>query len=177
MMRLGFALLVFGVGFVYSLSAAAKTTSALDDKLRFSLPPGFSALSSTEIAAKFPPFRPPQFAYGNAERNVTIAVTHSDSNLSNAQFPQFAAFMKKMLQTRMTVDEDEIIEIAGRRWIRLAGVAEAVDQPIHNELLMTSLDERALLINLNCVTRLLPKYARPLRALRDSLRIRDDYRT
>jgi hypothetical protein len=169
--RLAFAFLVLGCGLFYSLAAAAKTTSALGGKLRIQLPAGFTPLSRSEIEAKFPPLRPPQLVYGNAERNVTIAVTHSDSKLAPQQYSQFATYMKLMLQTRMTVQEDEMIDIGGRRWIRLAGTAQAIDQPIHNEMLMTSLDNRALIVNLNCVTRLLPKYKKSLRAVRDSLRL------
>ncbi len=166
-MRLLYLLLLL---FQVTLPLAAEPVSACGGALTFTLPKEFTPLSAEEIGLKFPPIRPPQLAYGNASRSVTIAINHTDSKLRPGQLVEFGSFMKKAVGVRMTVTEDQIVNIGETRWIRLVGVAKAIDQPIHNEMLITSLQDRALMINLNSTVQDYPKYEKALEALKLSLK-------
>lgn len=140
--------------------------------LELQLPPDFYKMSKEEIANKFPPVRPPQAAFANNRRvTVTVAINHTQSKLSPAQLGEFGAFMKKTVGAMGELEKDETVTINGNSWYRLVLKTEAADQPIRNEMLMTSADGRALLINLNSTVKDYPAYQKQLDAIRNSLKI------
>ncbi len=154
------------------LLTLASAESAFGGKLKFDLPTGFRPMSAKEIEQKFPATNPPQVAYANSSKTCTMAMTHSNSKLEPAQLPEFKSFMEGTLKQRQDLEWEasELVTIGGKQWMRFVFVSQAVDQKIRNEILGTSFQGRALLVNLNCTVKDYPTYKKGLDKLRDSLR-------
>ncbi|GMU51835.1 MAG: hypothetical protein AMXMBFR33_09810 [Candidatus Xenobia bacterium] len=155
---------------LFTLAAA---DSAFGGKLKFDLPNGFRAMTASEIGQKFPTTNPPQVAYANPSMSCTVALTHSASKLEPAKLPEFKSFLESNLRQRPDLEweSSELVSIGGRKWLRFVFVSAAVDQKIRNEMLGTSFEGRALLINLNCTVKDYPSYKARLDKLRESFRI------
>ena len=148
--------------------------SLYDGELKFSLPDKFTTMSKEIFAAKFPGPNAPQHVYSDKNGTTSVAFSHSQSKLSDDKLEEFQAFMVSMLpkmkQGLRWVKKD-IVKIAGRRWVRLEFTTPAVDCTIHNEILITPMQGRALLVNLNCVQDSLSRVQRQLDSIKNSLRV------
>ncbi|MBI3926565.1 MAG: hypothetical protein HY319_13575 [Armatimonadetes bacterium] len=156
-----------------SIPAAADTVELFRAKLSWSPPPGFSVLSADEIAAKFPRQNAPQHVYGNANRSVTVAFTHSSSAVTEAQLPELQAFLAASLGSKAErwIGKD-MLTLNGRRWFRLCFVSQALDTTVRNEILGASLEGRALLVNFNATEKDYETFQKALERSKASLTIR-----
>ncbi len=102
-----------------------------------------------------------------------MALTHSSSKLEPTQITEFKAAMENALKQRSDLEWEtsEILTIGGRKWMHFVFTSQAVDQKIRNEMLGTSMEGRALLVNLNWHSQRLPKYKDALARLRGSLKL------
>ena len=123
-------------------------------QISFVLPDGFTAMSSEEINLKFPGSMPPQFAYGNDRRNVSIGVSLSDIDLAPEQLPEVRQFLESFLEESVPgfdwVSRD-YENIGGSRWIKLEFISQALDTQVHNDLYITSFKGKLLGFNFNSV--------------------------
>ncbi|MCU0552673.1 MAG: hypothetical protein MUC48_25365 [Leptolyngbya sp. Prado105] len=135
-----------------SPESAGKVTLA-DGRISFTLPAGFTPLTQEEIALKFPRTgNPPSHAYGNAERNVTIAVTFSQAKLTPAQLPELKAALRPQISKAVPNLEwikDEIIPVNNTQWVHYEFVSQAIDTKVHNDAYFTSFDGRMMGFNFN----------------------------
>ena len=148
--------------------------SLYDGELKFSVPDKFGAMSKDMMDSKFPGPNPPQHVYSDKNGATSVAFTHSKSKLSDDKLEEFQAFMASMLpkmKPGLRWVKKDIIKIAGRRWVSLEFTTPAVDCTIHNEILITPMQGRALLVNLNCVQDSLSRVQPQLDSVRNSLRI------
>lgn len=153
----------------------ARPIQLLEGRLGLDVPSGFVELTQEEIALKFRSARPPQLAYANNRENmtVTIAITVSNTHVKPGELSQFGQTMVKVLGNAGTVEEHGVVDIGGRSWYRIVLASQAVDQPVRNEMLLTPMGAKVLMLNLNSTNEEYPKYKRALQKTHDSLKLQD----
>ncbi len=144
----------------------------VDNQISFVPPQGFTAMSAAEISTKFPGSVPPQHAYGNVPRSVSIGVNFSDIDLAPEQLPEVRQFLESFLEESVPgfkwVARD-YETMGGSRWIKLEFISQAMDTQVHNDLYITSFQGKLLGFNFNS-TLAMEKRMRPsLQASRDSI--------
>jgi hypothetical protein len=159
-----------------STSAWSETPVSLyDGKLKFDAPAEFRPMAPELIAVKFPRGSGPQHVYSDAKTTATsIAFTHSLGKLTDERLEEFREALVSMLSASkpgIIWIKKEIVVIQGRRWARLECTTPGADSVIHNEILVTPLDGRVLLVNLNTLNSLLPSAGSKLAAVKASLRL------
>ncbi len=153
---------------------AQNTVSLANGRLTFEVPRGFRAMTSEEIALKFPKASPPQYVYANERGGVSIAVTFSQAVVPLERLPALKSAMEQMLP-RMTPGlkwiSRETVEINGQPWIHLEMTSSAVDTDIHNHMYLTAFDGRMLGINMNSTVKEYKAVAKALVRSRNSIRV------
>jgi hypothetical protein len=153
---------------------ATKPVSLADGAVTFGVPSTFTELSKSEIDLKFPRALPPSRVYGNAKRSVTVAVTFMPTEITRERLPDMKTALEEAMVKVMPDLEwvaREMIEIDGRPWVHLALVTQGLDATIRNEIYVTDLDGKALMINLNATLAEYPKAKPIFEATSASLRI------
>lgn len=154
--------------------AATKRIELAGGAVSFVVPADFTELSEEETALKFPRQQPPRHAYGNSRRSVTVAVTFSPAAVTMEQLPEMKQALEEMMPKMMPGLEwvaRDILMINGRRWVYLAALTPAVDTTIHNDMLMTSFEGRALMLNLNATVAEYESAKPQFGMIRESLRV------
>lgn len=151
--------------------AFAEPMSLLNGKLSLELPNGFVQLTPDDISRKWPRQRPPEIAFANDRKHMTvsIAVRNSPTPVEPGQLEKFGETMARVLTTQGKVETKGLLEISGRKWYRLVLTSQGVDQPIRNEMLFTPEGSGVLMLNLNSTTKEYPKYQKSLERARQSL--------
>ena len=111
-------------------------------------------MSDEMIAIKFPAAQPGTIVYGNERATVSISITHPPQKvLPPHQLPEFKTFMESFLEQQSKGQAEwvkkEIVEEGGRKWVHFVLVTPAIDTKIHNQLFLTSRDDRMLVFNFN----------------------------
>lgn len=158
-----------------TLSALARPTQVLEGRLQLDVPAGFVELTADDIARKFPTARPPQLAFANNRKHmtVTIAVTVSKTLVKPEELTRFGQTMARALGQAGTVEEQGVVDIEGRSWYRILLASQAVDQAVRNEMYMTPMGEQVLLLNLNPTREDYPKYQKALQNTAQTLKLSD----
>lgn len=123
-----------------------------NQQISFVPPVGFTPMSTQEIETKFPGAMPPQHAYGNATRDVSVGVSVSDIPLAPEQLPEVKAFLEDYLENSVPGFqwlEHDFVNLGGQDWIKLEFLSEAPEQRIHNDMYITSLQGKLLGFNFN----------------------------
>jgi len=132
----------------------------------FVAPAGFTALSASELATKFPRTRPPRHAVGNASRRTTIAYDLADGSAP----PDIESGRKVLVESLEQQLPDlkwfsnRVNRVGQRDWAYLEFTAPALDQRIHCIMLMTIVDERILMFNFNSTEKEFPTVRQALQA-------------
>lgn len=167
---------------LYALALAAQAaapdargrTMVPGSRVSFVAPDGFTALSDAEIAIKFPNAAPPANGVGNAKRTTTIVFEFKQIPLS----PEAMGKMAQALQDGMEwgvpglrwVRRDSV-SLGGQDWIWMEATSRAIDTDIHNIVLLTSHQGRALMMNFNATREDFVKLEPALRESIHSIRI------
>lgn len=125
-----------------------------DNQVSFEPPRGFTAMGRDEIAQKFPGTMPPQYAYANAGREVSVGISISDIELATEQLPEARQFLADFLESSVPGFqwiENDFVNIAGQDWIKLEFLSQDNGRQVHNDLYITSLDGRLLGFNFNAL--------------------------
>lgn len=123
-----------------------------NQQISFVPPIGFTPMSPMEIESKFPGAMPPQYAYGNAARDVSVGVSVSNIPLTPDQLPEVKTFLEEYLETSVPGFqwlEHDFVNLGGQDWIKLEFLSEAPEQRIHNDMYITSLQGKLLGFNFN----------------------------
>lgn len=176
-------LVAAGLAAVAWLSAQAvpskeKRVELFGKKLSFVLPVGFTQLSKGEHDLKYSRLEQnrPQVSYGNAERNISIAVTRPPGQLGPEQLPNFLEAVSAFIGENVEGIEwrrKEIVTIGGTKWARMEFIAPALDTNIYNDMYFTSLGGQPVGVNLNAVVRLEKQAVKAFATVRGSLRVRE----
>jgi hypothetical protein len=146
-----------------------------DGRIRFAAPAGFTALSSSELATKFPRTRAPRHAVGNNSRTTTIAYDLSDEPAGSTDLESGRKVMAESFEQQVpdlkwllnTVDR-----VGERDWVHLEFTAPVLDGPIHCIMLMSVFDARILIFNFNSTEKEFPTVRRALHASMASISVK-----
>jgi hypothetical protein len=147
-------------------NANESTFKLADVGMTFVAPAGFTALTESEIATKFPRTRAPRHAIGNASRRTTIVYDLFD----NSTPPDLESGRKAMadsLDQRLPDVKwlsNRVTRVGQRDWAYLEFTAPVLDGPIHCIMLMTIVDERVLMFNFNSTEKDFPTVRQALHA-------------
>lgn len=136
------------------------------DSAVFEVPDAFTALTSSEIANKFPSNRAPKYVVGNKRRSTTIAWDLKPRAIPADKLEQvkvsFVRLFERIVPGLAWIKRD-IIELAGQQWILLEMTSNAIDTDIHNIMLLTSHQGKMLVFNFNSTKAEFPEVENILR--------------
>jgi hypothetical protein len=156
-------------------NASESTFTLANGGISFVAPAGFTALSTAELATKFPRTRPPRHAVGNASRTTTIAYDLSDEPAGSTDLESGRKIMAESLEQQVpdlkwllnTVDR-----VGQRTWVHLEFTAPVLDGQIHCIMLMSVFDARILIFNFNSTEKEFLTIRRALHASMASISVR-----
>ena len=164
------AYLLAAVCVVASTFAQAAPIQVADAPVRFEAPEGFKPVPQDLIALKWPSNRAPRFVVGDERATTTVAYDLKPHSIPQDQLPEvqqtFTGLMERMVPGIRWIN-NELIELAGQRWLLMEMSSNAVDTDIHNIMLITGIGEQMLIFNFNSTKEEFPKVEM---ALRKSLR-------
>jgi hypothetical protein len=141
---------------VSGAAVAGEGVTLFDGAVMFTLPDGFKEMSREMINLKYARGNPPQYAYIRSGGSTSIAITHSQSTLTPDQLGEFADEMgqafERIIGGLEWIDRG-VVTINGRTWARMEMMSNAIDTEIHNILLITSFQDRPLMMNFNSTIR------------------------
>lgn len=155
-----------------SLTTKAAEISLAGGRVTFVPPTGFTAMTSQEIAIKFPRGNPPQYVYANQARNVAVAITFSQARVTPEQLSEVQEALPSILAQTMPITKwitQAPTTINNRSWIRMEFISKAIDTKIHNDLYFTSFDGKLLGFNFNATVQQYAELKAELRKSRDSI--------
>ncbi|BAU11381.1 hypothetical protein LEP3755_18750 [Leptolyngbya sp. NIES-3755] len=156
---------------------SSRAVSLENGRVTFTLPEGFTPMTTEEINLKFPPRggNRPQYVYANADRNVAIAVTFSPAKVTPQQLPELQQVIRKSVGQAFPTAEwktEEMTTINNTPWAHLAFISQAIDTKIYNDAYFTSLDGKMLGINFNSTVAQYEANRAELQKTRDSIVIK-----
>lgn len=164
------ALLFAAACVVAPVFSQAAQIQVADAPVHFEAPEGFKAVPQDLIALKWPSHRAPRFVVGNERATTTVAYDIKPHRIPQDQLPEvqqsFTGLMERMVPGIRWIN-NELIELAGQRWLLMEMSSNAVDTDIHNIMLITGIGEQMLIFNFNSTKEEFPKVET---ALRKSLR-------
>ncbi|WP_269532851.1 hypothetical protein [Chitinimonas sp. BJYL2] len=132
--------------------ADAEIISLPDSGVSFDAPSGFTTLSPSELALKYPSNRAPRFAIGNTRRTTSIAYDIKINSLPpdklNEAKDAFEHIFNRIIPGIEWRDRS-IVRLKNRDWIRLELTSRAIDTDIHNIMLITPYRNGSLIFNFN----------------------------
>ena len=144
-----------------------------DGRITFVAPRGFTEFTAEELAAKYPRPGAPRRAVGNARRTTSIAYdlldTRAPTNDLDEARKVFVEIYKKTFPTLKWVATD-VRSIAGRTWAYLEFTAPAVDQELHNIVLVSVHAGRVLMFNFNSTGAEFPRVEQALRTSMNTIK-------
>jgi len=155
--------------------ALAQRVTIPGTTISFAPPPGFTALTADEIAAKYVRGRPPRFVVGNKSRGTTVAYDFRPHAIPDAELERAMASFEQVFE-RLIAGIDwkkrEVITLAGQRWILLEMSSTAIDTDIHNILLVTPHDGQLAMLNFNSTKQQFPALEAALRQSIASIQVK-----
>lgn len=172
------AALALFVGMVLSLGSSpvlAKTYKLENGNITFEAPKGFRPMSEAVIKIKYPRGRPPKYVVSNASTQTSIAYDLKSYDLPQHKLEEaklgFTRVLPRIIPGLVWVRQ-EIIQLAGQKWVVLEMTSSAIDTDIHNIMLLTGYRDKMLVFNFNSTKKEFPKYEAALRKSIASIKIK-----
>lgn len=149
--------------------------SLLNGRLKMLVPFGFALMDEQILAAKYPSGNRPTEVYTDASTKVNIAVNHTQNALQEPQLAAFHQQMDQMFRGQHPGSEwfrSGPVKINDRVWFTLDFRMQAADTKIRNIMMMTSLDNRLLIVSVNVTADLEATWMKPAQQMLDSMMIR-----
>ncbi|NJN31106.1 MAG: DUF1795 domain-containing protein [Synechococcales cyanobacterium RM1_1_8] len=146
-----------------------------NNRLSFIPPPGFTPLSSAEIATIFPGTAPPQHAYATSQRDGLVSISITDIPLAPTDLPDLRTYLVGFLETSVPGFqwlEHDLAKLGGQDWIKLEFLSQTPEGQIHNEMYITSLEGKLLGFNFNATSATNPELRPQLLNSRNSIQLR-----
>lgn len=155
-------------------TASGEKVSLFGGKVLLSPPAEFVKMTDELIAKKFPEVNVPRVAFANAEGTVSVFVGFAEErNLRPQQLPEFKEFMISTLERAIPGIRwltKDFVEIDGRRWVHLEYISRREgSREVHNDVYITSLENRMLFCNFNSVTSEYEKFKGALQRSKESI--------
>lgn len=149
----------------------------LGSSVTFESPEGFTELSQSEIALKYPSNRAPRFVVGNRKRSTTIAYDLKPHNIPENKLNEvkasFIQTFERIIPGLVWIEEG-VIQHDGKSWIYLEMTSRAIDTDIHNIMMMTPHAGQLLMFNFNSTKEEFSRVEKELRRSIDSIRVGKD---
>ncbi len=156
--------------YFHGFVALAKEVSFDGASVTFVVPDAFAELSKEEIKAKYPSVNAPSQVIGDERRTTTIAFQVKEQAIKSSDLPEVQkAFTQVFDRVIPGIEwkQNAIVEMAGQKWLMLEMTSRAIDQDIHNIVLVTPHKGRMLMFNFNSTKNEFPKVEK---VLRDSIK-------
>ena len=154
--------------------AWAQQVSVGDSKASFQPPPGFGPVPQAIIDVKWPSKRGPRFVIGNLGATTTVAYDLKPNTIPQERLSEMQPLFTKVIERSVPGIRwirNEIIELAGQRWLFLEMTSNAIDTDIHNMMLVTGLGDQMLVFNFNSTKEEFPTVEGALRTSLNSITI------
>lgn len=151
-------------------AASAKEISIDGGSITLVVPDDFTELSQEEINLKFPSVNAPKQVVGNENRATTIAFKFHDEPMEESDLPDAQKAFTQVFDRIVPGIEwkrNNIVKFAGQKWLLMEMTSRAIDQDIHNILLLTPHKGKMLAFNFNSTKADFPRMEQ---ALKDSVR-------
>lgn len=171
----------FALVLLFSLLVIAPASGWARDRVQvrgtaasFEPPAGYTALTDDEIARKYPSKSAPAQVVGNARRTTSIAFELKPLALTDAKLPETSNKLATGMQQSLPGIHwivRKFVVMSGQRWLFMELTSKAKDTDIHNIVLLTPYDGKALLFNFNSTRAEFPAVEKQLRASIQTIRL------
>ena len=157
---------------------SGERVSLFGGKVLLSPPAEFVKMTDELIAKKFSEVNVPRVAFANAEGAVSVFVCFAEErNLRPQQLPEFREFMISTIERTIPGVRwltKDFAKIDGRRWVHLEYISrrEGSREEVHNNVYITSLENRMLFFNFNSVTSEYEKFKGALQRSKESILVK-----
>ncbi len=121
--------------------------------LQLLIPKHFVQMEQSDIAIKYPNPNPPDLVYTNDTGAINIAINHPKDRVPSDDLKRLHQELDKVIrqtQPDATWMFSGFQHYHGRQWIQLEFQTDAIDDKIHNMVMVTVVQGRALFISFNC---------------------------
>ena len=155
--RLLLVLIAFSSAAITAQEPALQNTQLLGGKVSLLLPADFAPMTEEVMRRKYPSSYRPGLVYTNAATTVNVALEHTvhkvQAGTLAAVYEAMRTAMKNMHPSAVWF-RNQIRTINGREFFLLELRTPAIDTPVRNIMVGTSLDDRLLMISFNCTAAL-----------------------
>ncbi len=120
-----------------------------DNGFRIKVPTDFHALNDAEIKAKYPN-ESPSVVYANQDNTVNIAISPSDSALTNDQIKTYLDTMKSIFAVSGEVLKTDYYTQGKYNIATIQLVSKANDGSYYNSMAFFSQDDKLVIVTFNC---------------------------
>ena len=150
--------------------ASAKDVSIDGGSVTFVVPDDFTELSQAEINVKYPSVNAPKQVIGTEGRATTIAYQLHAQPVKESDLPDVQKAFTQIFDRVIPGIEwkqNALVDLVGQKWLVLEMTSRAIDQDIHNIVLITPHKGKMLMFNFNSTKKDFPKMEK---LLRDSIK-------
>ena len=154
---------------------SAKDISLDEGSVSFVVPDDFTELTEAEITLKFRSARAPKQVVGNEGRTTSIAYQFQEQPTKQSDLPEvqkaFTPLFDRMIPG-IEWKQNALVDLAGQKWLLMEMTSRAVDQDIHNIVLITSHKGKMLMFNFNSTKKEFQKMEKLLRQSINSIKLK-----
>lgn len=153
---------------------ALKPAKVLDGKVELLLPSEWAPMTAELIAQKYPGKQRPAEVFSDSTTQVNLAFNHTANKITSLQVVAAQESLKRNLGFQMPNAEwldDGFVDRGPDTWGTLDFRSQAVDTKIRNSMMVTSLDDRMLIVSFNATAEMEPKWEPVRQAIMDSIRL------
>lgn len=129
-----------------------ETKLVLEDQVTLQIPRDFTVMNEELLQAKYPTAQRPSLVFTDSSGAVNIAFSHTLSPVTPTQLPavvpQLEAQFRRLVPATDWI-QTNALTIAGVKWFSFEFRSQAVDMRIRNLMVLTSLNNRLLLVTFN----------------------------
>ena len=118
------------------------------------LPKEFKLMDEKKLKKKYVNGNPPTFAYTNEETTVNVAISITNTQMSNEAIGTFLESMKAQLGAQYEVLESGTKEKEGHTIGQIQFISKAPDTDIYNHMMIFSCNEKFRVVSFNCTKEL-----------------------
>jgi hypothetical protein len=154
-------------------SALSKEITIDGGSVVFTVPENFTPLSRAEITAKFPSTNAPENVVGSEGVGRTTTIAYQLKEQQPVKLSDLPDVQKAFTQVFDRVipgiewKQNALVDLVGQKWLLMEMTSRAIDQDIHNIVLITSHKGKMLMFNFNSTRKEFPKVEK---LLRDSIK-------
>lgn len=121
-----------------------------DYSFRLKIPTSFKAMTSEEIEKKYGKDGAPKIVYTNDANDVNIAVSPTDSTITNDQIETYLNTMKSVLSVGGEIINTELFTQGSHNVGTIQITTDSDDTKYYNEMLFFSQDDKLNMVSFNC---------------------------